>query len=316
MRLVRHLVRPRVLLGAAAGLLAVLLGYGMYRERTEQPTAASSPNSPPSDAVTGPEPTAFSAGSPSAKLPTASDLRQAVCVEAEEDSCSCRMAVIKKAFGLALQAVAREALDGAPQDCAAELTSSGLRAEVLARSGDLADARREAESLLLQQPKNPYAMFATALVLFAQGELQPSSTVARRAVEAGRGAPAHMLLGLLALHDGKMNEAARHLDEALAQDPDDVEAHFNRAVVHERRKHYNGAREGYLKALALRPTHADSRYGLARLTHAAGAFDEARHHLNKLTEIAPEDERLPALAAQLRGEGPSARAHRAPAPRD
>ncbi len=311
MNVSRHLVRsgvlPVVLVGAVC-VLGALIGYGVYRERAEQPSPAA-----PSPPVDAPQPAIPMAGPtarpPAPTDPTARDLMQVVC-KGGENPCVCRRDVIKKAFALALQSAAREALDGAPADCVPELESSGLRAEVLARVGDLKAARQEAEALLLQQPKNPHATFATALVLLARGETQRSRSVAQRAAELGRGAPAHMLLGVLALRDDQLREAERHLNEALVQDEDDVEALFNRAVLFERQRQYNGAREGYLKVLALRPTHADSRYALARLTHAAGAFDEARHHLRKLEEIAPHDERIAGIAAKLQGERPSSAVHR------
>lgn len=298
---VREFVRPSWLLGAAVGLVGALLVYGVLQEREEQPESVGVSDV----ALTAPTPARPDESRPaSPRDPTAQELVQGEC-GAEQGSCSCRRAAIEKAFAFALSSVAKEVLEGAAPDCARELAALGLRAELLARRGEGAAARQEADALLLEQPRNAHAIFATALVLFSEGSTQTSRSLAQRARELGRGAPASMLLGLLALRGDRLDEAAAHLDEAIERDPNDVEANFNRAVLLDRQGKYNLARERYLKVLTIRPGHADSRYALARLTHAAGAFDEARHHLRRLTEIAPDDERIFALSERLRGEGPS-----------
>jgi tetratricopeptide (TPR) repeat protein len=63
---------------------------------------------------------------------------------------------------------------------------------------------------------------------------------------------------------------------------------------------FHDAREGYLRALALDPNLADARYGLAILTHAAGANDEASHDLAELEKIAPGDPRIAQLKELLK----------------
>lgn len=293
------------MVGASAVVLGAVLAYAVVRERAEQrPNGEASGSAASSVAPSAPsEPGKRQAPSPAD--PTARQLLEEACKD-DRRSCACHRAAIDRAFSLLLQDAAQEILDGAPADCVREFTSSGLQAEVLARSGKLAEARQEAEALLLEQPNNAHAAYALALVWFSHGEIQQSRAAAQRALESGRGAPAHTLLGLLAFREDQLDAAAGHLDAAIAQDPRDLETVFNRAVLLEKQRRYNLAREGYLKALALRPGHADSRYALARMTHAAGASDEARHHLRKLTEIAPHDERIPALQQQLAGQGPSA----------
>jgi tetratricopeptide (TPR) repeat protein len=92
-------------------------------------------------------------------------------------------------------------------------------------------------------------------------------------------------------------QAERLFKRAMDADPKGSDAVFNMAVLHQRRNSYDLARQGYLKALALNPTHLDARYNLVLLTLGAGAGDEARHHYTKLTASAgASDPRVVRLA--------------------
>lgn len=56
------------------------------------------------------------------------------------------------------------------------------------------------------------------------------------------------------------------------------------------------------------PKHLDARFNLGVLTFQAGATDEARHHLEKLREVAPKGSDLvPRLEGMLNGTPPPAR---------
>jgi|SRR4051794_10754832 Tfp pilus assembly protein PilF len=79
------------------------------------------------------------------------------------------------------------------------------------------------------------------------------------------------------------HERARaRLDEVLRHDPDNPAALFARAEVARHAGDYNTARNDYLRVLALDPQRSDARAHLFDISFAAGARQEAEHHLEKL----------------------------------
>ncbi len=64
------------------------------------------------------------------------------------------------------------------------------------------------------------------------------------------------------------------------------------------------AREAYLKVIQLDPMNLDARFNLGLLAHSIGADDEARHHLEKLKAMAPQDEWVARLTLTLNAPNP------------
>jgi Flp pilus assembly protein TadD len=81
--------------------------------------------------------------------------------------------------------------------------------------------------------------------------------------------------------------------------PDDADALYDLALVSDREGRFNEAREGYLKALRLKPSLRDARFNLALLTHRHGVVEESKHHLRKFVETWPDDPRGADLALRL-----------------
>jgi tetratricopeptide (TPR) repeat protein len=175
----------------------------------------------------------------------------------------------------------------------------GARAEALVATGRAADGLREAAAALARDPKEAHATFARAWALSTSGDSSAAMQAAERAVGAGRGVPALLLLGSLRFGAGDAEGARPLFDEATRLAPDDARAAFDVALVAQKQGRYRDAREGYLRALSIDPKMVDARYNLALLAHGVGADDEARHDLNALVDIAPDDPRIPGLRAML-----------------
>lgn len=92
---------------------------------------------------------------------------------------------------------------------------------------------------------------------------------------------------LAAADRGDTASAIAALDDLARTGPVRGRALYERARLAQRLNDYNGARQGYLSALAVDGHHIDARAALVELTAAAGALDEARHHLTELEKIAP-----------------------------
>jgi tetratricopeptide (TPR) repeat protein len=217
------------------------------------------------------------------------------CAGRAAGSCACRQEAAARALDRDLHAEAVAVLAGDPK-CA----SPGLEAEALARSNRADEAITLAGEVLAAAPTDGHAAYALAHAHYSKGDAARALEAARRAVEARRGAPAHLLAGLIAYHANDLTAAKHEFDRMLALDPDDVDAHYNLAVVAGRENRYRDSREGYLRVLRLSPRHFDARHNLALLTHWAGATTEAKHHLEKLEAVADkDDERVTRLRAAL-----------------
>ena len=224
------------------------------------------------------------------------DARKVVEKCSSSSDCDCVVTTATLALDRDLHAEALPLIERSLSACGERV--AGLHAEALARSGKVDRARETATTVLRTRPKDPYATYALAQVAYIAGDTAQARARAQAAVEQGRGAAGNLLLGLIAFNAGDMGSATAAFNKMLQDDPDNVEAHYNLAVVAQRLSQYRNAREGYLKVLQLYPQHLDARYNLALLTHSVGATPEARHHLQKLREVAPPgDQRVARLEA-------------------
>lgn len=222
---------------------------------------------------------------------------RAACASAPE-SCPCRTEAAHRALDRGLGKEALAVIQGADGACRASL--AGEEAEALARAGQAAAADTAAAAVLSKDASNGYASYALAEAAYKRGQADQAEAMARQAVGRGRGAPAHLLLGLIAFRKKDLATAKTEFEAMLGADPKDVDALFNLGVVAGAQNQYREAREKYLEVLRVEPEHADARFNLALLTHSVGAGDEARHHLEKLEELlGPSDDRVVRLKGIL-----------------
>jgi Flp pilus assembly protein TadD len=119
------------------------------------------------------------------------------------------------------------------------------------------------------------------------------------AIDGGSDVSSLLRSGIAALDADDPEGAAALFREVLEHDPENVPATYDLALCADRIGNYHDAREGYLATLRLDRSYADARYNLALLTYRAGALPEARHHLDELAAIAPDDARIAPLRASL-----------------
>jgi tetratricopeptide (TPR) repeat protein len=214
---------------------------------------------------------------------------------------ACECAVVAGRNGLDIDAYTEvlAVLAVAGQTCPASDASAAIHAEAVARMGDNDRGKSEASQVLAKSPNDPFGLYALSLVAYRSSSFGEATTFARRAVDAGRGATAHLLGGLIAYAQNDFDGAAREFRAMLETEPDDLDALFNLALLAQHQNRYTDARELYLKVANLDPTHKNARYNLAIMAHSVGANDEANHHLAKFESISPGDERLPKLKALL-----------------
>lgn len=85
---------------------------------------------------------------------------------------------------------------------------------------------------------------------------------------------------LLCEAETRREEALSVFDQALEHFPDDALLQFNRAVVLEELKRYDGAVEAYGRCIELDPAHADAHFNLARLSEIRGDKQSLVRHLS------------------------------------
>lgn len=212
------------------------------------------------------------------------------------DSSQCRSVLVPLALDLGLYDAALEALDSAAGPCS---ECDGMRAEALAGAGQIEPARQSARRARAARVDDRYAALALAMAE-RPGNRRAALEQAKRALLFGRGAPAQVLLAELHLELGQLEAAEQELGAVIEADAQNARARLIVARIADTRDHYRDAREGYFRALELRPDFVEARYRLAKLVYRAGARDEARHHLEKLRGVAPPgDPRLLELEQAL-----------------
>jgi tetratricopeptide (TPR) repeat protein len=218
------------------------------------------------------------------------------CVLANAEACACALPLVEAALKRAVYADAASVLLHAAPGCRERTPAPGMLAEALAGGGEASAARTAAALALAKDPNDPHALYAEALLALRDADSLLARRLLERAVAAGRGGRARVDLGALLFKGGDLAGARRLFDAALREDPSDVAALFDLALVDQAENRYHFAREGYLKVLRLEPRQLDARYNLAVLTNAAGARAEAEHHVAEFEKAAPRgDTRVAAL---------------------
>ena len=105
--------------------------------------------------------------------------------------------------------------------------------------------------------------------------------------------------GLAAKQDGRYEEAAALLREALALEPANVEAAFHLGAVLSWNQQYEEALQVLEKALMIAPTNLDLRLAVARTKAWSNRWDAARSDLDAILANAPDHAEARVLLARI-----------------
>jgi tetratricopeptide (TPR) repeat protein len=233
-------------------------------------------------------------------------LGERIAAQCRKSHCSCAVSAASAGLDLDVANDVLPLVDSAIQECPDEAALSGFKAEALVRLSR-PEGRGAANEVLAREPNNANAHYALALAGLRAGKPVNALDELRAAANAGRGAEAHLLAGLILYNLGRFDDAEPEFTEAARLDEEDPAAVYNLALVHHQKSRFARAREGYLKVLRLNPSHADARFNLAVLAHSLGSLDEARHHLRKFAELKPAEasvKKLEAIVASPVKEAP------------
>jgi tetratricopeptide (TPR) repeat protein len=176
---------------------------------------------------------------------------------------------------------------------------AGIRAEATVRAGSSAEGQRLAGEILTKDARDAHALTALGLAAYQAGAIPVARDLLERALDAGASDGARLLLGLTRYQASDLAGARAAFEAILANEPADVDAMYDLALVAQKQDRYGEARRLYLSLLRAKPEHRQARYNLAILAHSIGAEQEAQHHQALLEKAAPGDPLLAALRAEL-----------------
>jgi tetratricopeptide (TPR) repeat protein len=224
--------------------------------------------------------------------------RLRACADANPRACACLAGAVPIALDRRRWADVL-AWTGRKGPCVAVARLSGVRAEALAGVGRIEESVETARSALQRFAADPNAAYALAIASRIRGDRVAADRYAQQAIGSGRGNVARLFLGMLRMEGGDFAGSRREFESVIANDPQNVAARYDVALLEQKEDHYGRAREGYLRVLDLDPDFVDARYNLVLLTIGIGAKAEARQHLIELERIAPSDPRIPRLQSVL-----------------
>jgi tetratricopeptide (TPR) repeat protein len=218
------------------------------------------------------------------------------CVLANAAACGCALPLVEATLERGAYGEAGTLLVRVTPSCGARPRMPGMLAEALAGGGERSAAAEAADIALAKDRGDPHALYAKALLALRNSDSALARDLLEQAIKAGRGGRARVDLGALLFKAGDLAGARSLLLAALRDDPNDVPALYDLALIDQTENRYHAAREGYLKVLLLDPRNLDARYNLAVLTYGVGARSEAEHHVAEFEKAAPSgDTRLVAL---------------------
>ncbi len=219
------------------------------------------------------------------------------CLDRDPGACICRL---ERAESHLYQRDPKAALSELTSArCGASLRVARVRGVALAMSAPPGEAEPVVMEALASFPDDPALLTARALVLDRGGRAAEALEVVEKAVELGAGYDAKLLLSALLISAGDLARAKIVLEALAREHPLSADVAYNLALVADREGQYNPAREGYLRALKLRPDLPNARYNLAMLTLRHGVLEEAKSHARRFRERWPDDPRVAPVAAAV-----------------
>ncbi len=221
------------------------------------------------------------------------------CITLAPQNCACQEVQAEAHLGSRALPDAIAAARIATQRCPTRASTRVVLAEALAMNGQTAAAAEEAQLGIELGGDRARLEYARALAFERSGQYDDARVAVLRAIAAGAGRDAKLLASVLSILDGDLEGAAAWLTPLLVENPSDIDAQYNLALVADRQNDYNKARQGYLAVLRLDPKNMGARYNLALLTWRNEVAEEARHHARKFMDAYPDDPRNAHLATMM-----------------
>jgi tetratricopeptide (TPR) repeat protein len=153
--------------------------------------------------------------------------------------------------------------------------------------GQLGEARKEAISILQQDPGNSDAMIALADTSQSKDDIAATEQQLQKFPQKNTAA-FHLASASLAMHKGDLSTASDEIQQAVAAEPKSARAHLVMGYFYLLRGNPNRAGPELKTAAELAPPRSEERIKYAEFQAANRAPDEAKTLLQGLTKQAPD----------------------------
>lgn len=106
-------------------------------------------------------------------------------------------------------------------------------------------------------------------------------------------------LAQMLIRNRQYEEAAEHLDHALAHAPEHADAHYNRGLIYSAAKALDQEKASYEKALEIRPDHPQALFRLGKIYEDNGQLTEAQVFYQRAVDQAPQSDLLLTTLARV-----------------
>ncbi len=153
--------------------------------------------------------------------------------------------------------------------------------------GELAQARKEALSILQQDPANADAMLLLADTSQTKEEIAAAEQQLQKFPQRNTGG-FHLASASLAVRKGDLTAASNEAEQAVATEPKLPRVHLAMAYVYMLRKDLAKAGQEFKNAADLAPLRSPERIKYAEFQTTNGATGEAKAYLQNLAQKAPD----------------------------
>lgn len=179
------------------------------------------------------------------------------------------------------------------------------RAQILSKSRGEGSDLKALQRLSERLPKRADVAVALSEVLALAGDLEQATQVAQRAMRHAKQlstleqARLHLHLGQLLKHDGQLDQALHHLDEAAGVAKHLAEIHIERGQVFLARRQHDQAMQAFEQASLAAPKDAQPHFQAALALKEAKDYAAAEKGLRRAAELAPSNRSIQRQLAAL-----------------
>ena len=170
-----------------------------------------------------------------------------------------------------------------------DIPARRLYVRILAFTGDLEGAKREAETLNRLRPNDPTAWIEMGHAYELAHKFEDALAAYDSAAAIAPGSPEGPREGgMRAARWGEIEEAAPRLEEAIRRGAKDVETFHTLGLVRVHLKDFDGAKEAYQQGLTVNPKSSENLLGLATVEVLRGDAAAALVAYDRLAKAKPQ----------------------------
>lgn len=137
-------------------------------------------------------------------------------------------------------------------------------------------------------PKRPNLLAALGESYFMMGRVEQAKQTFQTLIEVDPSATSYSFMGLWYRHEGQFDEAVKYFERGLKADPHNAACLYNLGYIATRQGRYDAGEKWLTEALAIQPDYVDALRELANLKMQQKKFAEALPILRKCAQLDPD----------------------------